>query len=542
MKHVPLLLALLLVLVAPIALRPKADRDLSAAERTLVIITPHNEAIRYEFARGFERWYLAKTGQRVRVDYRTPGGTSEIGRYVTSEYVAAFENHWTHTLGKPWSSAVERAFASAKLKLDNTPADDTPEEAARRAFLASEVSCKLDVFFGGGAYDFQQQANAGYLVDTGFAREHPELFGPNGAIPQTLSGEPFWDKEGRWIGSVVSAFGIVCNTDALHRLGIAQPPARWDELADPRYAGQVALANPSQSSSVTKSFEMLIQQQMQEEVEGRRSKVEGGVLSADAEKEAVAAGWDRAMRLLQRIGANARYFTDTSTKISLDVGAGDCAAGMTIDFYGRFQSQIVARPDGSSVVQYVNAVGGTSVGVDPIGIFRGAPHADIAKEFITFVMSPEGQRLWNWKVGSPGGPGRYALRRLPVLPALYADEFKPLRSDPDVAPYELAKSFQYHPAWTGPLFSSVGFIFRVMCVDTHHELAAAWRALIEAGFPPEATAEFSRVDQVDYAAASGRIRETFGPVKINEVRLAKELADGFRAQYRRTEELARARR
>jgi hypothetical protein len=75
-------------------------------------------------------------------------------------------------------------------------------------------------------------------------------------------------------------------------------------------------------------------------------------------------------------------------------------------------------------------------------------------------------------------------------------------------------------------------------VDTHHELAAAWSALIEAGFPPEAIAEFSRVDQVDYAAASGRIRETFGPVKINEVRLAKELADRFRAQYRRAEELA----
>ena len=29
---------------------------------------------------------------------------------------------------------------------------------------------------------------------------------------------------------------------------------------------------------------------------------------------------------------------------------------------------------------------------------------------------------------------------------------------------------------------------RVMCIDTHDELTAAWRALIAAGFPPEATA------------------------------------------------------
>ena len=534
MKQLPLLLALIAVLVTPIVLRPKTERR-AGSERTLVVITPHNEAIRYEFARGFERWSLEKTGERVRIDYRTPGGTSEIGRYIAGEYVAAFENHWTHTLGKKWNSTVERAFANAKQK-----PDDTPEGQARAAFLASTVSCKLDVFFGGGAFDFQQQANAGTIVDSGFVKEHPELFGPNGAIPQTLSGEPFWDKDGRWIGNVVSAFGIVYNTDALRRLGIAQPPSRWDDLADPRLAGEIALANPTQSSSVNKSFEMLIQQQMQLEVEGRRSKVEGGKLSAEQEKEAVAAGWVRALRLLQRIGANARYFTDASTKIALDVTAGDCAAGMTIDFYGRFQSEAVARTDGSSRVQYVNAAGGTSVGVDPIAIFRGAPNAGLAKEFIAFVMSPEGQRLWNWKVGAPGGPERYALRRLPVLPALYADEFKPLRSDPGVLPYEQAKTFQYHGAWTGPLFNSISFIFRVMCIDPHDDLAAAWRALIEAGFPPEATAEFSRVDQVDYAAASGRIREAFGPVKIKEVQLAKELADQFRAQYRRAEELAKA--
>jgi len=78
-----------------------------------------------------------------------------------------------------------------------------------------------------------------------------------------------------------------------------------------------------------------------------------------------------------------------------------------------------------------------------------------------------------------------------------------------------------------------------MCVDTHDELTAAWRALIEAGFPPEATAAFGNVSAVDYAAAGGRIREVFGPIKIKEVQLAKELADRFRAQYHRAETLAR---
>src|SRR4051812_25940810 len=117
-KQLPILGALLVVLIAPIALRPKSDQRATSADRTLVVITPHNEAIRYEFSQAFARWYRAKTGKTVHVDYRTPGGTSEITRYVDSEFLAAFENYWVRVLGKPWSSVVERAFSNPKIKLD----------------------------------------------------------------------------------------------------------------------------------------------------------------------------------------------------------------------------------------------------------------------------------------------------------------------------------------------------------------------------------------------------------------------------------------
>ena len=79
-----------------------------------------------------------------------------------------------------------------------------------------------------------------------------------------------------------------------------------------------------------------------------------------------------------------------------------------------------------------------------------------------------------------------------------------------------------------------------MCIDTHDELVESWEALAAAGFPPEATAVFANVESVDYAAAGGRIKEALGPIKIREVQLAKDLADTFRAQYRRATELARA--
>lgn len=535
LKNAAIAAVLLAVLVGPLILQPKGDTRAGRAERSVVIVTPHIESIRYEFARAFEQRHLARTGERVHVDYRTPGGTSEIGRYIASEYFAAFKNHWTRTLDRKWSRAVEQSFDNPKITIDDAPADDTPEQQARRAFLASEVSSKLDLFFGGGPYDFEQQARAGRLVDSGFIRAHAGQYGDGpGKIPQTLSGEALYDPQGRWIGAVLSSFGIVYNVDSLRRLGITQPPAQWDDLADPRYLHQIAMANPTQSGSVSKSFEMLIQQQMQREVAAR------GATSPEQEKDAVAAGWTRAMRLLLKLGANARYFTDASTKIALDVEAGEATAGMTIDFYGRFQSEAVRKPDGSSRVQYVNVVGGSSVTVDPIGLFRGAPNRELAGEFLAFVLSADGQKLWNWKVGAPGGPQRYALRRPPILPALYAPEFRQFRSDPTIEPYELAKSFIYHEKWTAPLFRSAAFIFRIMCIDTHEEQVEAWRALIDAGFPAEAVAVFENVSAVDFAAAGGRIRDALSGDKIKEVQLAKELADGFRTQYRRAKELARA--
>ena len=76
--------------------------------------------------------------------------------------------------------------------------------------------------------------------------------------------------------------------------------------------------------------------------------------------------------------------------------------------------------------------------------------------------------------------------------------------------------------------------------------ATPWRALNDARlrtghFPPEALAAFEDVRSVDYAASTGRIREAVSSSasKITQVQLAKELADGFRATYRRAAELAR---
>ena len=120
---------------------------------------------------------------------------------------------------------------------------------------------------------------------------------------------------------------------------------------------------------------------------------------------------------------------------------------------------------------------------------------------------------------------------------LYAPEFRPLRSDPEIDPYALADTFTYHDQWTSPLFRQIAFIFRVMCIDPHEELQAAWAALQNAQFPPAAMQVFEDVSVVDYATATGRIRDALNGDKIREVQLAKELSDHFRAQYLRAKQM-----
>jgi iron(III) transport system substrate-binding protein len=538
MRLWPFLVALAVVVLGPIALRPKGDEAILRGQDRVIAITPHNEAIRAEFGRGFREWYHARAGRTVTVDFRSPGGTTEITRYLGGGYYAAFQQYWQHTSGRAWTSEVEAGWADAKINPDNTPENDTPAEAARRAFLASNVSSGIDVFFGGGSYDFQKTAGQGFLVDSGYVSAHPELFGT--AIPLVVGGEPYFDPKGRWMGSTIGAFGIAYNRDQLTRLRIPEPRT-WGDLADPSYFHGLALANPTQSSSANKAFEMLIQQQINEEVTARAG---GRAVTPEIESAALEAGWIDAMRLLQKIAGNARYFSDSSAKISLDVESGEAVAGMTIDFYGRFQSEAVRRRDGSSRIGYVNAEGGTSFGVDPIGLLRGAPNREVALAFIDYVMG-DGQKLWGWRPGTPGGPRQYALRRLPILPDLYGEQYRQFRSDPEVFPYEAAKSFTYVEARTGRLFSAIGFIIRVMCIDAHKELKAAWAELNAAKarlghYPTEALAAFEDVSRVDYATAKGRIREATGNSnKLDQVQLAKELADVFRANYERAAELAR---
>jgi ABC-type glycerol-3-phosphate transport system substrate-binding protein len=225
----------------------------------------------------------------------------------------------------------------------------------------------------------------------------------------------------------------------------------------------------------------------------------------------------------------------------LDVTAGDAAMGTCIDYYGRFQREFLAEDGYSDRVGYVAPPGETVIDADPISLLRGAPHRELAVAFMAFVLSDEGQKLWSFRRGVPGGPQRYTLARLPILPALYGDAFAERRAPLGENPYAPAGRLEYHEEATGPLFGTIAFVVRAMCVDTEDELKAAYRSLVAAHFPPRATALYDDVSEVDYPTAKGPLLTALRAADpLVEADWSRRLVEKFREQYRQVIALAEA--
>ena len=483
-KLAAVLVPLGIVVALPLALRRDVEVVPGAGVLRLDVITPHNETIQREFGEAFVAWYQEKTGEEVYVNWLYPGGTSEIKRVLDSGFAAAKEG--------------------------------------------GREGVGIDVFFGGGEYDFSAQAKLGRFVELNVFKSHPELFeGEEPPVPATMSGETYYGANRDWVGVVLSSFGIVYNVDGVKRLGL-KPPEKWEDLTDPRYHGTLALTDPTKSGSVAKIFEMIVQEAIAEEIASGEN---------ETEKEAIVQGWDKGINRLRLIAANSRYFTDSSAKIPHDVAQGNAVAGMSIDFYGRTFEEEKRKADGSSRVKFVVPEGGTSISVDPVAVLKGAPHPELAQQFVEFLFSESAQMLWAKKQGTEGGPRVRTLRRLPIRRDLYDEEHRLQMVDGDVMPYELAKKFEYRSDWTGHLFTPLRTIVRVMCIDSHRELKESWGAMAKSGrtdlpvfYKLEAEGGWP---SVRYQASEEKIRGTLkSGDSVAVVRMQRELGEFFRKNYR----------
>ena len=456
MRRYAFLILFMLVLALPFVLRmaitlpqPKG----ATTGESLTIVTPHNHDIRAEFEQAFNAWHQAKYGTTVRLDYRVPGGTNDVQRLLENTY-NGLRDRKTRQLPSP-----------------------------------EQISAGIDVVWGGGDYLFLQLTPQGILQPIGLEPAKIRAAFPEPTLAGVKLLEESKDASGnptpKWVGVCLSAFGIVYNPDLYRTLNLS-PPTQWHDLVHPKLHGLIALADPAHSGSAAVAYLMVIQRAMADaeaefldkhpDLKGDRAK-----LSSDSGyREALSAGWSQGMSTLLRIAANARYFSESSNQVPNDVGNGQAAAGMAIDFYGRVFQDTVG-PDRCTVVL---PAGATAITPDPVGIPYGVKgrQLELATRFVEFLISPEGQRLWIVKAGAPGGPVSRSMRRAPVRQDVYVDR---TNWTDDVNPFVEAGGFNQRSEW-GVVFSESRMIWVAAWIDHRDALKSAYATILKIRHPPAA--------------------------------------------------------
>jgi len=405
--------------------------------------------------------------------------------HIQVEFERAFVRHIGRPLKIRW---IKKGTGQIIQQLD-------AQERARPG-----ESFGLDVFFGGGVPDHDLAASKGYLEA---ARIPEEILA---GIPREIAGVANYDERRLWFGSALSAFGVLMNRRGLANQGLPEIQ-RWEDLASPQMYSWVVVADPRKSASVRVSYELILQQY----------------------------GWERGWTLLMQMAANSRLITDSSSAIPNEIATGNVLAGPCIDFYA--YSRVAEA--GRDVLAYVNPIGGSAITPDPISMLRKPPHRQLAEQFITFVLGPEGQALWVLPPGAPGGPVEHALYRLPVRPdvcAKYADQMAVKD------PYKEAEAGTFRRMNDDLQRRRNKLLAELMgaaLVDLHDDLRSAWRALIDSGMNPAALAEWSKPPFDEDAGL--RLAEQLEAGDLAARRLTREWTRQFKQKYARVQELARQR-
>jgi iron(III) transport system substrate-binding protein len=446
--RIAIFLLLALIIGVPYAMRPPAEaRRQLRPDQIIVVLTPHVPQIQREFSAAFDAWHRRVHGSPAHIDWRQPGGTSEIMKVLEAHYQAA---------------------AKAGAFTFSDPANPA----------ASPGATAYDLMLGGGSYEFGRLKQGVRLRSQDVPGAPPgevvipmsapapvtqaqldEWFGEN-----TIGAGLLYDPDRHWLGTALSGFGIVYNRDAFARLGLPEPTS-FEDLASPALRGELALADPRQSGSVTTTYDAILSYY----------------------------GWEKGWGVLRAMCGNARYFANSSPKPPIDVSHGEAAAGLAIDFYGRGQGQAVLLPGQDpreGRVGYVDPRGATYIDADPVAMLRGGPNPALAARFVEFCLSDEAQALWQFRAlevmgrpnpkaannpkgpdGQPMGPRNYELRRMPVRREMY-QKYAAAFVD-DIHPFESATTTK--PAgWR----SAIPIMMGAFGIDNARECRAAWARVL----------------------------------------------------------------
>ncbi len=256
----------------------------------------------------------------------------------------------------------------------------------------------------------------------GVVREIPARIGEPRAIPLRHEG-------GVWVGTALTAAGIVHHPRLMRRIG-ADPPAGWDDLTDCRLKGQIVQTTPDRSGSHHASLEVILQLR----------------------------GWQRGWEWAQRVGANTGLFVTRSRDVPTFVARGEFAVGFGVLSYMAFQ-EVLAGYDlrfASPPYAWISPA--------PTAVIAGARSPRAARAFLQYLLSDDGQRGLVGHGLFPILP-RFRMEGPPGSPAEAAATFCGMRSF-----FERPIKTIYDDDLAQRRYGEVNDIYRKLITERHPQL------------------------------------------------------------------------
>lgn len=301
--------------------------------------------------------------------------------------------------------------------------------SAAISYIQDKSSQQVDLVWASAPDAFEMLKQSGHL------RKGEEVSkGEKAGTPlvNRVAGYPLDDPDGYYTGFAVSGYGVMWNTEYLKRYSLPEPK-NWDDLANPAYAGHLAITAPSRSGTTHLIVEIILQSK----------------------------GWRDGWKLLLKMSGNLATVTARSFGVRDGIRAGRFGTGPVIDFFG-FSSIATGKPIGFAYPTETVLLPAN------VAIVQGARNLPAAAAFIRFLTSAEGQRI----LFKP------QISRLPVRPDVYK-----------VAPDNFPNPFDGSIRTRGLIFDSnlsrrryhlVNALFDILITHRLTAAKAAWHSLREA--------------------------------------------------------------
>ncbi|MBR0672258.1 ABC transporter substrate-binding protein [Neoroseomonas soli] len=168
-----------------------------------------------------------------------------------------------------------------------------------------------------------------------------------------------WEQSGRRaVGVYAGAVGFGYNTELLARKGI-EPPRCWADLVQPRFRGEIQVANPNSSGTAYVIIATLVQLM----------------------------GEDQAFAYMRQLHPNINSYARSGTGPIKAVARGETGVSLS------FVHDAVTERNAGFPVAYTTPCEGTGYEIGSMSIIRGARNVNQARRFYDWALTEPAQRL-----------------------------------------------------------------------------------------------------------------------------------------------------